>query len=37
MKEYDEATLKKVQQTEMEILRDFILHGLVMPDQESGQ
>ena len=24
MKEYDEATLKKVQQTEMEILRDFI-------------
>ena len=44
MKEYDEATLKKVQQTEMEILRDsskcvtrIILHGLVMPDQESGQ
>ena len=44
MKEYDEATLKKVQQTEMEILRDFIkvcdennLTGLVMPDQESGQ
>ena len=43
MKEYDEATLKKVQQTEMEILISskcvtrIILHGLVMPDQESGQ
>lgn len=43
MKEYDEATLKKVQQTEMEILEisskcvtRIILHGLVMPDRDQG-